>query len=786
MRKIVAALAALLALFCGLVTSTAAAQDDRRAAGASVRASLVVRHVVSAGENLTSDDGLYGPGGIMQHYFGRHRSGDIARLRAYDGNRRAIRVARCDWPEDVPREERTALQECPDAYARYTIRRSVGMVIQIPLRWVPTRRLADVMDVTPGTVRDMRRIAAGITVPEGALPDADASMAADDPLADAPVVAAAETDADAESDADAPDMDFTVRPGTAGTDPPDAGTVVAALPGIIPDPPTGGSEGGGGSGTGTGTGSDTGGGNAVTAALLSRTGGGIGWSLFLLLGLGYVVQGGFAWRRRRTNARAEQERRSNPPTLIPDDNIVLVRKSRDSYRDANMVLEAEKADLERKFIEANNRAAAETKAADDARKDVERALKAIAVDLHAPDVAAEPAETLAARKREKLVAWSKSVRDLVQKLALATACRPDDHQGMAKSLQKVVETRISVPPSVPPPAVAKRLEEDRDKREARERRITELQTRVEELEKELTEYEIGRRKTPKEEWYEQTKVPDLEREKADLAQALEAARAEVQSLSQASADSINALSDERQQAVTELETKLNQARAEVQDKETALAAMGEVNLGLEKRIAELEEAVDDLSKSIVTGGQEAQEDGSALPREKTVVVRLDQVAGAPGSQPPITGESTHPGLGDGSGAVDATAAAPAPPRRPTLGFEELKKGRGDETTRVAIPHPPRPPSLAPLLEPEDEDEEEEGGDDTLRGLNGSGNGSSLPSHKQPVMCGCKREFRWDEWAAHAAGCPEADKMQVPGAPDVPPATEVRPKRKKRKDRRQAT
>lgn len=190
MKKRDAVVAALLALACGLVILNVGAQQRRAADSGPVRASVTIHHTIREGEYLTSDDGLEGPGGIMQHYFGRLRTGDIARLRAYNGNVRVIRVAQCTWPEEVPLEDRTPLQECPSAYAKYSIRRAVGRTIEIPVRWIPSRRLAELPASAPGIARDMRRIAAAMALSGSALPEEDSGTEGDDPAAPAPAVPA--------------------------------------------------------------------------------------------------------------------------------------------------------------------------------------------------------------------------------------------------------------------------------------------------------------------------------------------------------------------------------------------------------------------------------------------------------------------------------------------------------------------------------------------------------------------------------------------------------------------
>lgn len=659
MRKIVAALAAFLVLVFGLVTSTTAAQDRiRRAEGASVRASLVIRHVVQEGENLTTDDGLYGEGGIMQHYFGRHRSGDIARLRGYDGNRRAIRVARCDWPEDVPVEERTTLQDCPDAYARYTIRRSVGMVVEVPLRWVPTRRLAEILDVTPGAVRDMRRIALAVHTPESAPVDEDPGMAAEDPLGDAPTVTLAGTGISPDAGTD---MVFT---GTELSEP-DAGLAIAAVPGIVPDSPHGGAGGTGGTegGSPDDESSDGSDGNVVTANLLSPTGGGIGWSLVLLLGL---VQGGAALRRRKAKRteREDDERKNNPPLLDTDHDPEKLRRARDSYRAGVTALTAEKKAAEDKTIEVANKAADEVKAADDARKEVEHVLKQIGAQLGAPDVAAEPAETHPKRIREAVLEQAKQVATVIQKVALATGKKSTDHKGIVSELQKVVTGLMAVPATEPTPA-AKRVEE-------------------------------------------------LEREKAELEETLRMARATLD----------NAL------------TNVGIRDAEIVE--------------LKERIAELETANEDLARSIVTGGRDALDADEDLP-----------------------GEGTQPGVGLAEVEGAPQGAPPKAKPRTTIGYQEMR-ARGDQTDQVTVPRSPKVPEV-------DDGPDADGENDPP--APGSGNGASHVSPKQPVMCGCGKEFRWNAWAAHVAICPDADKVRVPSPPEPPPATEVRSTKKERRRRR---
>lgn len=511
MRKIAAASAALLALVFGLVTWTVVAQNrDRSAEHAPVRASLVIRHVVQEGENLTTDDGRYGPGGIMQHYLGRHRSGDIGRLRAYDGNRRAIWITRCEWPENFPEEERTPLQDCPDAYARYSIRRSAGRVIEIPMRWIPTARLAELTRTTPGIARDMRRIALSMNAPGTTVVSGDPGMANEDPTVDAPVASAAVAEVDMGT---APDA------GVDAGNSSDAGVVLA-----------GGTGGTGGADAGTGGGEDTPNDDAwftttlqwmgITVAALA--------GLMLLISLGLMIRQltpseiaaikkellllWIATKRRWTANEASGYNwilGARIP-VDPNDNPEMLRKARDGYRDGNIALTAENATLQQQIIDAK-KITDGTKVADDAHTDIERVLKQVGAQLGTPYVEAEPAETYGKRSREAMLNHAKQVATVIQKVALATGKSSADYKGIVAELQKVVVGIIKAPAMPPPP-------------------------------------------------------PDATKRIEELEQALAAAREEVSSIGRSSIVEINELATERTQTVSTLERRiaeLEQANADL-------------------------------------------------------------------------------------------------------------------------------------------------------------------------------------------------------------------------------
>ena len=416
MRKIAAASAALLALVFGLVTWTVVAQNrDRSAEDAPVRASLIIRHVVQEGENLTTDDGRYGPGGIMQHYLGRHRSGDIGRLRAYDGNRRVIWVARCDWPEEVPDEERTPLQDCPDAYARYSIRRSVGRVIEIPMRWIPSQRLAELTRTTPGIARDMRRIAAAMNAPGITPAGEDSSMVNEDPIVDAPVASAAVVEVDTDT---APDAGAIAASDTEYN--PDAGVVLA-----------GGTGGTGGTGTGGGEDvpSDNTGfttilqGIAITVAAIA--------GLLLLIAFGWILweltpPATKALRRRWTAYKRLQRQkaiRAQMP-VDPNDNPEMVRRARDGYRDGNIALMAENTTLQQQVTD--------TKVADAARKDIERVLNQVGAQLHPSPAATQRIEEL----EQELTAAREEVASIGRSSVVEINDLATERQETVSSLEK--------------------------------------------------------------------------------------------------------------------------------------------------------------------------------------------------------------------------------------------------------------------------------------------------------------------------------------------------------------
>ncbi|TAK04924.1 hypothetical protein EPO33_02910 [Patescibacteria group bacterium] len=737
MRKIAAALAALLVLILGLVTSTAAAQDDRRAEGASVRASLVIRHVVQEGENLTTDDGLYGPGGIMQHYFGRHRRGDIARLRAYDGNFRAIRVARCDWPDEIPVEERTALQECPNAYATYTIRRAVGRTIEIPMRWVPSRRLAELLGVTPGVARDMRRIAASMVLPPGSgADDADDDMNGEDPLVDASTGA------------------------VAGTEPegaPDAGTERLAEDNRDAGSPLAGGTGGTG---GTDGHEHVGGGDAPSGSNGFLEGVAVVGSmfmaclcLFLLIAVWRMLWelvpmlAKDLWRmwrafRRLLRIRANRARKPYDPETDP--RTGKIRQQRDAYRQANHDLELEKA-------AALTRAGTAENERETARREKD------------------------AEQRDKNIAQG-TVRKIAEALGLSVGNGKlpvnmivDHVRQAAALLQKVAEWTQPANPwefALAGDAFDLKLQETSDT----ERRARRAVARVRSWGK---------------------LALDRKREINGLNAGFS------EHLAQSAAGYL-ALVEEKNGLVRRVIQTEDQLRAhDIQPlawPPAATAPAEEPAPGLPEAPLEKPRRGDEKTEVVFgldTFAREAERlardaaASEALENAPTSAgFRIGDLGGAPeadelpgpAAPPEIAPDKTSPGVGlaDVEGAPQGVP--PPAPKRPTVGFEEMGR-RGDQTGPIAVPPTGALPVIDPDADPDDEDVDED-----LQG-NGSGNGSSPPSHTQPVMCGCGKEVAWYDWVAHLAICPDADKIQAPNPPDVPPATEVRPAQEKRRRRR---
>ncbi len=157
--------AALAALLMVLFGGTAAAQDreePRRSRARSGFSGVYFTHTVREDENLTTDDAYDGAGGLIQHYFGHRRDGLIGELRRYDTNWRTIREW-CRWPEGTPRTART--EECPQEHLRYSIRRSVGRTIFIPLSLIEREarrdRSPEMRDLTPEerVTRRLRQLA---------------------------------------------------------------------------------------------------------------------------------------------------------------------------------------------------------------------------------------------------------------------------------------------------------------------------------------------------------------------------------------------------------------------------------------------------------------------------------------------------------------------------------------------------------------------------------------------------------------------------------------------------
>lgn len=759
MRKIAAASAALLALVFGLVTWTVVAQNrDRSAEGAPVRASLVIRHVVQEGENLTTDDGRYGPGGIMQHYLGRRRSGDIGRLRAYDGNRRVIWVTRCEWPEDVPDEERTTLQECPDAYARYSIRRSVGRVIEIPLRWIPTPRLAELTRRTPGIARDMRRIAAVMNAPGTTMVSGDSGMANEDPVVDAPVASAAGTEPEGIPDAGVEIVAADVR---------DAGALLASGTGST-----------GGSG---GTEHVGGEGGEVEASVMPLAWGVSGWGLAALLLLGCIVL--VSTRRVEYVSVAAKEKPFDPET---DPRTKKIRDDREEYRIANEGLEREKQTALTELTTARDERTAANRLKDDEQRDKNIAQNTL---LKVADAfGLNPKNLFATDPERKLLVnvildHLRQGAILIQKVADWTQpANPWEFAlaGEAFNL-KVRETRDME--TLATRAIA-RVRRWGKRAIALKREIVGLnQGFSEHLEQSSAEYlaivqekdGLTRRVIQTE---DQLRANDIEPFAwLPIAAAAEAAPTKEPAVRLPDAPlekprrndektevvfGIEAFARETEQLARSAEETQTQHEAEPDELEGAPTSAGF--------------RLQDLS-----GASESDELPSELTRTGTTIQGMQAVKGEALGTEPLPGSETSPGVGlsDVAGAPRIVAAPTAVPS--TIGYQALRTARGDEeTTKVMVP----PSDKLPADEEPDADDDEDVENDPH--AIGSDDSWDLPSHTQPVMCGCGKKFLWDEWAAHAGKCPDADKVQVPSAPNAHLETDARSTRKKRRDKRRGS
>ncbi len=714
-----AAIAAILGLTIGTIAfgAAAGAQDRRPHADKPVRASMYIRHLVQEGETLVRNDGIGGRGGIIQFYFGRRSVGDIVRLRHVGQNYRVIKQFCRTW--SAPTDG--AAPVCDEM--RYSIRRSVGKVIEVPISMIPHARYAEIMAYSPTIARQMQGIAAnaapgGGTATAGNDATADADVAAADasPTADPAPTTGVDT---GEGDAGGPDMAFAL------TDPDVAGT--AAVPPPAPTPVPHGQTVNGNTGHQTGTGSGSGGATAAASVMPMAWGVG-GWSAAGLLLLGCI---GLLFTRSATvkTAVVEVEKPLDPET---DPRTRTLRRDRDDARARLIVMTREKSDAEAKILAAaSERAAAAERLTtlERAFADVQNKIRMVAKMLHAP-------------LPEAILVHAQDVGDVISRLALAARADQTDLRALNMYIGSLMADRLRPAPAAagPDPAASDKLRERMQRAVrlvlekgrlamARGREIAGLNASFQES------LNIQSRTSIR-------KIGELEEQVGLLSAAKE---------------DLEMRNREAVRRMQELEARLgipsDPPPAAVPDEEQPPARKDETQVVVLESFADILERERELAAAAEAASGETEDEGPGdLPREQTRVT---------GSAPPeeLPGEGTRPGVGLGE-ASGSPFAREAPTGKQTVGYEQLKPKSEEEAEAVgAAPVPPIEPLGVPALSALGGSAS--GGDASDAPANDTGDDDAIKKDDQlSVMCGCGVEFTNVAWEIHSQTCEDAGKSKA--------------------------